>query len=514
MDPMVKNLAVFSARFLSLYLLVMIVKFLHKVFWMPIRMQYALRSQGIKGPSYKFLHGNIKEISDMRKQSMGKPMDHLSHEIFPRLMPHVHSWVKLYGRNFLYWHGPQPQLVVTEAELIKEIMNNKDGAYPKLELGRYAKKLLGDGLSSTEGAKWVKLRKLANGVFHGESLKGMIPAMITSTENMLQKWKERKGEEIEVFEEFRLLTSEVISKTAFGSSYLEGQKIFDMMMKMAKIIARNMNIVQLPVISNMIKNKDDIASDKLEQGIKDCVVEIIRKKDQQDIMDASISDYLGELIKASHDKDDLKRIFLDDIVDECKTFYFAGHETTTVLLGWTIFLLASHQEWQEKAREEVFQFFGQANPDQDSITRLKIMNMILEESFRLYPPVILVKRKVSREVRLRNMTLPPNTELYISPLAVHHDPKIWGNDVHLFKPDRFEGGIAKATNNTPAAFMPFGFGPRICVGSNFAMAEAKIALAMILQRFKFKLSPNYVHSPIQVIMVKPQHGVQIILEAI
>ncbi|GJY14422.1 integrase [Tanacetum coccineum] len=322
--------------------------------------------------------------------------------------------------------------------------------------------------------------------------RSMIPAMITSTETMLQRWKERKGEEIEVFEEFRLLTSEVISKTAFGSSYLEGQKIFDMMMKMAKIIARNMNIVQLPVISNMIKNKDDIESDKLEQGIKDCVFEIIQKKDQQDIVDTSISDYLGELIKASHDKDDLKQIFLDEIVDECKTFYFAGHETTTVLLGWTIFLIASNQEWQEKAREEVLEFFGQANPDQDSITRLKIMNMILEESLRLYPPVILVKRRVAREVRLGNMTLPPNTELYISPLPVHHDPKIWGNDVHLFKPDRFEGGIVKATNNTPAAFMPFGFGPRICVGSNFAMVEAKIALAMILQRFKSSLKHCHV----------------------
>ena len=102
MDPIVKNLAVFSASFLSVYLLVMIVKFLHKVCWMPIRMQYALRSQGIKGPSYKFLHGNIKEISDMRKQSMGKPMDHLSHEIFPRLMPHVHSWVKLYGNILIF----------------------------------------------------------------------------------------------------------------------------------------------------------------------------------------------------------------------------------------------------------------------------------------------------------------------------------------------------------------------------------------------------------------------------
>ena len=140
--------------------------------------------------------------------------------------------------------------------------------------------------------------------------------------------------------------------------------------------------------------------------------------------------------------------------------------------------------------------------------------MILEESLRLYPPVPALKRRVKREVQLGKMTLPPNMEMYISILAVHHDPRIWGEDVYNFKPDRFEGGKAEATNNTPAAFLPFGFGPRTCVGLNFAMVEAKIAIAMILQRFKFKLSPNYVHSPVQLFMVRPQHGVQIILESI
>lgn len=142
------------------------------------------------------------------------------------------------------------------------------------------------------------------------------------------------------------------------------------------------------------------------------------------------------------------------------------------------------------------------------------MNMIVEESLRLYPPVPAIKRKVAKEVRLGEMTLPANMELYISPLAIHHDPRIWGDDVHMFKPDRFEGGIAKATKNTPAAFLPFGFGPRTCVGLNFALVEAKIALVMILQRFRFKLSSNYVHSPVQLFMVRPQHGVQIFLDAI
>lgn len=141
--------------------------------------------------------------------------------------------------------------------------------------------------------------------------------------------------------------------------------------------------------------------------------------------------------------------------------------------------------------------------------------MIIEESLRLYPPVPAIKRKVEKKVKLGNLILPPHLELYISPLALHHDPQIWGEDVHLFKPERFAGGVAKATKNTTAAaFLPFGFGPRTCVGLNFAIVEAKIALAMILQRYAFTLSPTYVHSPIQTFMVRPQHGVQVILHAL
>ncbi|KAD4982921.1 hypothetical protein E3N88_19592 [Mikania micrantha] len=479
---------------------------------MPILIQNAMRSQGIKGPSYRFLHGNNIEISNMRARSMGRPMDCFSHEIFPKIMPHVHSWVNLFGPIYLNWYGPQAQLVVTEAELVKEIMNNNNGAYPKIKLEGHAKKLLGDGLSSTQGEKWMKLRKLANGVFHGESLKAsnMTPAMITSTETMLKRWKDYNGKEIEVFQEFKVLTSDVISKTAFGSSYLEGKKIFDMLTKLTLNVSRNSHKIRLPGISDLIKSDDDKESEKLEQGIKDCILEIIRKRgEERSIM----NDYLGELLVASCDEDDRKRISVDDMVDECKTFYFAGHETTASLLGWTVFLLATHPEWQEKARQEVLEVFGiSANPNQDSIGRLNMINMILNESLRLYPPVPALKRKVETKVRLGQMTLPPDLELYICPLAVHHDSKIWGPDVHRFMPDRFKGGIAKATNNTPAAFLPFGFGPRTCVGSNFALVEAKIALVMILQRYRFKLSPNYVHSPVQIFMVRPQHGVQIILD--
>lgn len=452
----------------------------------------------------------------MKRESMGRPIDELSHNILPRILPHVHSWANKYGMNFLNWYGPQAQLVVAEAELVKEILTNRENAYPKIELEGHAKKLLGDGLSSTKGEKWTKLRKLANHVFHAESLKNMIPAMISSADVMLERWKEYDGKEIEVFEEFRVLTSEVISKTAFGSSYLEGKNIFDMLMKLTLIVARNVHKIRLPGISHFIKRADDLESEKLEQGIRDCILEIVEKREQMKNDEARSleNDFLGKLLEASLDKDKEKRISVEDMVDECKTFYFAGHETTTSLLGWTILLLAIHKDWQEKARTEVLELFGQTNPNSDGIARLKVMNMIIEESLRLYPPVPAIKRKVEKEVQLGQIILPPQMELYISPLAIHHDPHIWGEDVHQFKPERFAEGVAKATKNTAAAFLPFGFGPRTCVGLNFAIIETKIALSMILQRFTFTLSPTYVHSPVQLFMVRPQRGVQVILHAL
>ncbi|KAI8527489.1 hypothetical protein RHMOL_Rhmol12G0079400 [Rhododendron molle] len=137
--------------------------------------------------------------------------------------------------------------------------------------------------------------------------------------------------------------------------------------------------------------------------------------------------------------------------------------------------------------------------------------MILNETLRLYSPAINLLRRVEREVRLGKLIIPANTEFYIPLLALHHDPEIWGQDVHLFKPERFAEGVAKATSNNITGFIPFGFGPRVCVGSNFAVNEVKIALSMILQRYKFTLSPDYVHDPIQIIIVLPQKGVQIVL---
>ncbi|GMP94193.1 hypothetical protein CsSME_00043733 [Camellia sinensis var. sinensis] len=248
MGFVVGTISILISSSVCLFLLSVLINLFRKLWWTPFQIQRILNSQGIGGPGYRFIHGNTKEIRTMKAESISKPMD-LSHQVFQRLQPHIHSWIKIYGKNFLMWNGPKAQLVITDSEFAKEIIKNKEKAYIQMELEGYLKKLLGNNsIVTAEGEKWSTLRKLANHAFHAESLKNMVPAMISSVEMMLERWKQCEGEEIEVYEEFILLTSEVISRTAFGSSYLEGKNIFEMLTQLGIITVRNVFKIKLPVI--------------------------------------------------------------------------------------------------------------------------------------------------------------------------------------------------------------------------------------------------------------------------
>ncbi|KAA3487965.1 cytochrome P450 CYP749A22-like protein [Gossypium australe] len=504
------------SSFVCLCLLLVLFRFLHRFWWTPVYIQYRLGSQGIKGPSYKFIHGNTKEMLKMRNEALSKPLGLLD-DIFPRVLPHVYTWMNNYGKNHLSWRGGEPQLLITEPELIKEVLNNRDGSYLKASLPFYSMKLMGNGLATSEGEQWVKHRKLINPAFQGENLRKMIPEMIVSVELMLQSWKKYQGKEIEVFEEFRLLTSDIISRTAFGSNYFEGKTIFDMMTKYSNIIRRNIFKPRFPGLSKIWKTSDEIEADKLLGVMHNSVMEIIKKREEKvklgDI-DCYGTDFLGLLLKAYHDVDENKRILVQDLIDECKTFYIAGQETINSLLSWTVLLLAIHTDWQDKAREEVIELFGHQNPHPNDLSKLHTISMIINEALRLYPPSVAFIRRSEREVRLGKFILPANIQLFISNLVVHHDPRIWGDDAHLFKPERFSGGVAKAASNNVAAYFPFGIGPRTCVGFNFATVGAKIVLMMILQRYRFTFSPTYVHSPVINFLLVPQHGIQVILHSL
>uniref|UniRef100_A0A7N0T601 Cytochrome P450 n=1 Tax=Kalanchoe fedtschenkoi TaxID=63787 RepID=A0A7N0T601_KALFE len=286
-------------------------------------------------------------------------------------------------------------------------------------------------------------------------------------------------------------------------------------MKLIGLAARNLFRVQIPLLK-FGKSRDEMEADEINKELREILVRMITSREEAEIdREAPGSfgdDFLASLVRAKNSGDPNKRISLEEMVDECKTFYFAGQETLNSSLTWTVYLLALHPHWQDEVRKEVGRVFGQNAPDPEGLAKLKTMGMVINEALRLYPPTAGITRRVQKKaVRLGNVTLPADMNLFIPTLWCHYNPDVWGQDAHRFKPERFAEGIAKATGNNMTAFMPFGLGQRNCVGSSFATAEVKTTLSMILQRFSFSLSPAYVHSPCLQVTLRPQHGVQLIL---
>ncbi|KAG0491761.1 hypothetical protein HPP92_005159 [Vanilla planifolia] len=203
-------------------------------------------------------------------------------------------------------------------------------------------------------------------------------------------------------------------------------------------------------------------------------------------------------------------ISVRDIVEECKTFFFAGKQTTSNLLTWTTVLLATHPEWQERARKEVLQVCGSRDiPSRDQLAKLKTLGMILNETLRLYPPAVATIRRAKTDVHLGSYNIPQGTELLIPIMALHHDTRLWGADAAQFNPGRFVEGVARAARH-PMAFIPFGMGARMCIGQNLALTEARLTMALILQRFSFRPSPSYIHAPTVLMLLYPQYGAPIL----
>lgn len=516
--------------------------------WRPRAVSRSLARQGIGGPPYTFLAGSMPEakrlLVDGRRRA--PPIDAACHDIIPVLLPQFHAWVRRYGKTFLFWIGPIPAVLSTDIQLIKQVLTDRTGMYQKDYIVPVLKFIIGNGVVLLNGDDWKRHRKVVLPAFNHEKIKSMSAVTAEVTEQMMRQWREqmhhggggdkRADDEIEIdmIHAFNDLTAKINGRVAFGTHHQEVEEVVALMREMQKLATAA--TLDAPILW-YLPTRRNLRVRRLNKQLRSKIMSIMEArlaaKGESGCGDggrggACGDDLLGLLLEAwtpqqqqqQHGDGETSRLTTDEVIDECKTFFAAGQETTATLLVWAMFLLAVHPQWQDKVREELRREFcsdgngdGDDVPSADVLAKLKLLYMVLLETSRLYPPIVYIQRRAASDVVLGGIKVPRGTIISIPIAMLHRDKDVWGPDADEFNPMRFEHGVTKAAKD-PKALLAFSLGPRVCTGQSFGIVEAQVVMAMIIKKFYFSLSPKYVHKPKYLLSLTPKLGMPLILRNI
>nr|XP_016512365.1 PREDICTED: cytochrome P450 714A1-like [Nicotiana tabacum] len=526
--PLLISPPFFKSFISSLVLILLVLGFggfyIFNILWLKSaqRLRWKLQKQGINGPKPSFLYGNVPEMQKIQAASLKAPTNYgefVAHDYTSSLFPYFEQWRKLYGPIYTYSTGNKQHLYVNQPELVKEMNQSKS-----LDLGKpsYVTKrlapMLGNGILKSNGHIWAMQRKIVAPEFFMDKVKRMVSLMLQSAELLTRKWDENieaeegKMAEISVGEDLRSFSADVISRACFGSSYFKGKKIFSKLRTLQKIISNQSVLFGSPALG-FLPSRQQKEIDNLEKEIESLIWEAVKERERECLETSSNEkDLLHSILEGAINDDSVgensSRKF---IVDNCKNIYFAGHESTAVAASWCLMLLALHPEWQSRIRDEMAQICPDGVLDAESVSKMKMVTMVIQEVMRLYPPAAFVSREALKDTQIGHIVVPKGVCLWTLIPTLHRDPEIWGRDANEFKPDRFENGVSGACK-LPQVYIPFGLGPRLCLGKNFAMVELKIVISLIISKFRFSLSPKYKHSPAYRMIVEPGQGVHILVE--
>jgi cytochrome P450 len=389
-------------------------------------------------------------------------------------------------------------VVVNNHEMVQHIlvrnMHNfrKDHGYKVMSI------LLGNGLiTNTNHASWRKQRTLLQPPFHRESLQNMCNIVADSTGQLLQRWKAKEGAEINFTQEMAKLTIDIVCRTLFTSNVTDEQinmvwKNLNFMNELGSKMA--MNPLHIPFkypLPRYNKGRKSVAA------LNDLIYGIINKRKTET---NPPRDLLQLLMEAKYE--DGSSMTDEQIRDEVITVFLAGHETTVNALSWTWYLLKQHPAAEQKLHEESAPFASK-NPGFFDIPNLKYGYGVMNESMRVYPPVPAIGRAAVESEEVNGYFIKANTIMLINITGLHHHPAYWENPFE-FNPERFENFDLKGENRF--IFMPFGAGPHICIGNNFAMMEMQLINAIFSARVEMELVSKNIE-PEPLITLKPGDGV-------
>lgn len=403
-----------------------------------------------------------------------------------------------YGETVQFTIGPVKYYVLSHPHDVVHVLRDRGDIYNKQTHDYWLlRRIMGYSLLTGDGDFWRQRRRLIQPAFQRDQLAHLAQATHAATETMLQSWEAaaKTGTPINLHREMTQLTLRIIGQTLFSVDLLGEAREFGKaihLMNGTSDWGPRFLLSQIPGLNYRYMR----AANYLDSVIQSLI-------DQRRKSSEAIPDLLTALV---HARDPETGMALSDreVRNEIMTLLLAGHDTSATHLSWTFWLLTQHATEADIVRQEVDQVLHQQPPAISDLAKLPKLRAMLDESMRLYPPIWAIPRYAMQADTLPKYEVSRGTYILVVPYLVHRHPEFWP-DPEAFRPSRFDREVSPAP--TVGSYIPFGFGPRTCVGAAFATTEAQLIVASLLQRFRWELLPNQKVRPVGFITLQPAQDI-------
>jgi cytochrome P450 len=418
-------------------------------------------------------------------------------------LPYFQNLAKRYGDISFFRIGPQEAFFLNHPDLIKDVLVTNNQNFMKGLVLQRAKRLLGEGLLTSEGEFHRRQRRLAQPAFHRQRIASYAEIMVDYATRTGERWQD--GAKLDVSQEMMRLTLGIVGKTLFDADVeSESGDVGEAM----TVVMELFDTLTMPFFELLSKlplpqlRRFDAARTKLDQIIFSLVDD--RRRNGGDR-----GDLLSMLLLAQDEEGDGGQMTDQQLRDELLTIFLAGHETTANALTWTWYLLSKHPEAEARFHQELNEVLGRRKPKFEDAAQLRYTEMVLAESMRLYPPAWAIGRLATVDCELGGYFVPKKSLVLVSQYVMHRDERYYENPL-TFDPERW---TPEAREARPVfAYFPFGGGPRRCIGEGFAWLEGILLLATIGQKWQLRLVPHHPVVLKPVVTLRPKHGMKMAVE--
>jgi enediyne biosynthesis protein E7 len=405
-----------------------------------------------------------------------------------------------FGDAIRFKMGPKTLYFFNHPDHAKHVLVERAGNYRKGIGLIQAKRVLGEGLLTSEGELWKRHRRIIQPVFHRERVVSYAGVVVREARRMIDRWRTAAGP-LNVGREMTDLTLSVLGSTLLDADLGSRQALGDAFeVAQDQAMFEMVTLGMVPPWAPTGRNRRFRAAQRELQQLVDRMVEL--KDSQHRDGDDTGTDMLSRLMREYRDEPDA-RLKQRRLRDELVTILLAGHETTASTLSWTWQQVDEHPHVAERMHEEACAALGDRDPVYEDLHRLPYTTMVIQEAMRLYPPVWLLPRRAVAEDVIDGYRVPAGADVLICPYTLHRHPGFWP-DPERFDPERF--GTDRVGARHRYAYIPFGAGPRFCVGNNLGMMEAVLVAAMVAREFRLRLVPGHEVEPEPMLSLRAKGG--------